>query len=305
MDATRPLNILVPTDFSADSEHALRYAASLGERFGANLHLLHVITLHKFEGPMDAKDLPGMEPLLQAADTAARTQLDAGATHGGEAEARVVKVVERGVNAWDPIIEYARREPIDLVVIARRSGSALSRFLLGSVTERVLRFAPCPVLLVEKGDRDFVDPKTMATRLEKVVVGDDLTDKTSAAMRTAATWLTPYRPEMHLVHAIEIEVPAPYVMGGVKSVFTLDPTLKDRVTSLLQSRSSEAIPDGWSIVTGVREGKAHKVLSDYAADVKADLLVVAGESRIDLAERVLGGAVERIARHAPCPMLMI
>jgi nucleotide-binding universal stress UspA family protein len=297
--------ILVPTDFSPDAEHALRYAASLGERFGATIHLVHVLTLHSLSGPMEATDLPDMDTLLDSADKAARAHLDKGATHGGEAEATVVKAVERGVNAWDPILEYARQNDIDLIVIARRSDSGLARFLLGSVTERVLRFSSCPVLLVEKGDRDFVDADTMAIKLENVVVADDLSDKTTHALEFATDWLAPYKPSMHLVHAVEIEVPAPYVMGGVKSVFSLDPGLEERVDKVIREHVSGVVPEGWPITTGVREGKAHKVLGDYAEEIKADLLVVAGESRIDLAERALGGTVERIARHAPCPMLMV
>ena len=210
---------LVPTDFSEHSEHALRYAASLGERFGATLHVMHVICPHTYDGAVDPSTLPDMGEMLEAADRAARSQLDAGAIHGGEAEARVVKVVERGVNPWEPILEYANIESMNMIVMAMRSGSRLSRFMLGSVTERVLRFAPCPVLVIEKGDRDFIEPSTMAVHLEKVVVAHDLTDKTERTLEFAATWLQPYKPEIHLVHAVEIEVPAPYLMAGVRSVF--------------------------------------------------------------------------------------
>jgi nucleotide-binding universal stress UspA family protein len=297
--------ILVPTDFSEHSEHALRYAASLGERFGATLHLLHVLTLHGLEGPLEADQIPDLDPLLEAADRAARSQLDAGAWHGGEAEAKVVKAVARGINAWEQILEYARQESIDMIVMAMHSGSGLARYLIGSVTERVLRFAPCPVLVVEKGDRDFVDPETMAVRLAKVVVADDLSDKTPAALGFAVEWLEPYRPEIHLCHAVEVEVPMPYVMAGVTSVFSLDPELKDRLTKMIDERLSDVVPLGWKAVTELSEGPPHKVVTAYAEEIEADLLVVAGETRIDLGERILGGTVERIARHAPCPMLVV
>ena len=298
-------NILVPTDFSENCEHALAYAASLGERFGATLHLLHAVTAHEYEGARSAEDLPDMEPLLEAADRAAHAHLDAGAAvHGGEAEATVVKVVLRAVNPWEAILEYADREPIDLIVLAMRSGSGLARFLLGSVTERVLRFAPCPVLVVEKGDRDFIDPETMAVRLSRVVVADDLSDKTAPALRYAVDWLAPYAPEIHLVHAVEMEVPTPYVMAGVQSVFTLDRDLRGRIETMISERTGPEIPEGWPVVTSVLEGRPHTVITEYAKTVEADLLIVAGESRIDLGERVMGGTVERITRHAPCPMLV-
>jgi nucleotide-binding universal stress UspA family protein len=161
------------------------------------------------------------------------------------------------------------------------------------------------VLLVEKGDRDFLDPETMAVRLERVVVADDLTDKTAAALIFAVELLRPYRPEIHLVHAVDLEVPATYLMAGVESVFTLDPGLSKRVGEALQARISRSIPEGWTVETAVRDGRPHLVVPGYAAEVEADLLIVAGESRIDLGERILGGTVERIGRHAPCPMIAV
>jgi len=302
--ASQP-QILVPTDFSEDSENAQRYAASLGERYGASLHLLHVVTPHDLVGSRDVTELPDMGTMLVAADKAARERMDAGVAHGGDAEATVVRKVVRGVNAWEEIVGYAKSESIDMVIMAMGSGPAFARYLVGSVTEKVLRYAPCPVLVVEKGDRDFVDPDTLAVTLQRVVVADDLSDKTTTALSWAVERLRPYRPEVHMVHAVEFEVPTPYLMGGVRSVFTLDPSLSERVGGLLRERASEALPEGWTVVAEVREGRPHIVVPQYAAEIEADLLVVAGESQIDLGERVMGGTVERIARHAPCPMLVV
>jgi nucleotide-binding universal stress UspA family protein len=305
MNDMRAPQILVPTDFSEHSMHALRYAASLGERFGATLHLVHVLTVHGLVGHLEEEEFPDLAPLLAAADGAARARLDAGAEHGGAAEATVVRAVLRGINPWDEIVAYALRESANLIVMATHSASILARFLLGSVTERVLRLAPCPVLVIEKGDRDFVDPETMAVRLGRVVVADDLSDKTERALSYAREWLAPYRPEIHLVHAVELEVPEPYLVAGVTSVFALDPDLKRRLSAMLAAHASHTLPADWKVTTELREGRPHWAVPAYAAEVEADLLVVAGESHIDLAERIMGGTVERIARHAPCPMLVV
>ena len=204
-----------------------------------------------------------------------------------------------------PDIGYAASEAIDMVIMAMGTGPRFARYLVGSVTEKVLRFAPCPVLVVERGDRDFVDPDTLAVTLERVVVADDLSDKTMTALSWAVERLRPYGPEIHMVHAVEFEVPTPYLMGGVRSVFTLDSSLSERVGGLLRDRASEAIPEEWTVVVDVREGRPLTVVPQYASEIGADLLVVAGESHIDLGERVMGGTVERIARHAPCPMLVV
>ncbi len=301
---TTPIrHILVPTDFSDAAEHALLYAASLGERYGATIHVTHVVTLHDVDRTDDT-NFPDMTPFLDKADSAARQALDAGAEHGGEAEATVVKEVLRSVNAYEAIIEYARDKAIDLIVIAMRGRSRLSYMLLGSVTERVIRYAPCPVLVVEKGDRDFVDPTSGAVGLHKAVVAHDLSDRAQRALAYAVERLAPYAPELHLTHVVESDVPPAYAKIGVKSTFEAIPDLERRLALELKERAAEVVPADWTVVCHVSEGKVHKQVTGYAADQQADLLVVGTESRRTLAERLVGGTAEQIVRHAPCPTLI-
>ncbi len=297
--------ILVPTDFSEHSEHALFYAASLGERFGATVHLLHVRTLHGLEGKPSEEDFPDMTELLTRADQIAREWLDAGAAHGGAAEVAVVKALTQSINAYEAIVGYATRKSADMIIIATRGNTGLKHVLLGSVTERVVRFTPCPVLVVEKGDRDFVDPGSGKVDISRVVVADDFSEGPERATKLAVEFLAPYQPQIHLIHAVENEVPPIYQLAGVDSAFQLNPDLKDKLCSLLEGRSQSMIPEGWQSVCEIREGKPYKVVTDYAAEVKADLLIVAQESEIDLEERILGGTTERIVRHAPCPTLVL
>jgi nucleotide-binding universal stress UspA family protein len=301
---TTPLrHILVPTDFSDAAEHALLYAASLGERYGATIHVIHVVTLQDVDRSDDT-NFPDMAPYLDRADAAARQALDAGAEHGGEAEATVVKEVLRSVNPHEAIIEYAGDKAIDLVVIAMRGRSRLSYMLLGSVTERVVRYAPCPVLVVEKGDRDFVDPATGAVNVNKVVIAHDLSDRAQRALTYTVERMAPYEPELHLVHVVESDVPSAYADVGVQSSFSGIPDLKQRLEQALGNRAADVAPEGWKVVCHVTEGKVHKKVNGYAADQRADLLVVGSESRRSLAERLVGGTAEQIIRHAPCPTLI-
>ncbi len=297
-------SILVPTDFSEHSEHALLYAASLGERFGATIHLLHVITLHGYEGDSDASCFPDMAPFLERADKVARERLDSGALHGGAAEAKVVKALTRAVSPSEAIVDYADRRAIDLIVIATRGNTGLKHVLLGSVAEQVIRYTPCPVLVVERGDRDYVDPETGAVRINKVVLADDFSEPAAGALRYAVDYLRPYKPEIHLVHAVETEVPPAYAFAGIDSIFQINPDLKDKLIGMLKKRPEGLVPQDWTVVCEVGEGKPHKVTNRYARDIEAEIIVVGRESKIDLSERVMGGTSERIVRHAPCPALV-
>jgi nucleotide-binding universal stress UspA family protein len=297
-------HILVPTDFSEHSQHALVYAASLGERYGATIHLVHAMTLEDTGDTDRATQFPDLQPFLDRADQAARQKLDAGVDHGGMAEATVVQKVVQSVNPHEGIITYASEHGIDLIVIALKGKSPLSYMVMGSVTERVIRYAPCPVLVVEEGDRDFVDPASGRVQLRKMAVAHDLGDQSQAAMAYAVQKLLPYAPEVHVIHAVESQVPSAYVAAGVTKAFKVNPQMKETLSGLMVDRADQAVPADWTTEAHVVEGKPHLVVTAEAERLEADLLVVGRESNRSLSERLVGGTSERMVRHAPCPTLI-
>jgi nucleotide-binding universal stress UspA family protein len=156
--------ILVPVDFSSHSTRALDTAIELALLFGARLRIAHV------EQPIMPAPVPYMPPLtgLEAAAEAVRTAcekqlLDA----AGRARAAGVRTVDiellDGI-AWREIVELAKRETHDLIVMGTHGRSGFQRALLGSVAERVVRKAPCAVLTVrhaeEAGDAEQPQART-------------------------------------------------------------------------------------------------------------------------------------------------
>jgi universal stress protein A len=139
--------ILAPTDFSAHARNAVRYACGLAERLGGELHLLHVLSAIVPIGPD-----PLFAPVLPAesyhesevqAERALETLLDPSWGHPPS-----VAVAVRWESPVDGIVDYAREAAIDLIVIATHGRTGLSHVLLGSVAERIVREAPCPVLTI-------------------------------------------------------------------------------------------------------------------------------------------------------------
>ncbi|HEX8110719.1 MAG TPA: universal stress protein [Kofleriaceae bacterium] len=137
-----PTNILVPLDFSACSEHALDYACDLAARLGARIHVINAIgaTLPELSVALTAQ----MISSLRASNTAALDKL---------LEPRRKKVAFGDVtvadgDARDAILHAARAVRADLIVIGTHGRRGLTRVLLGSVAEDILRRAPCPVLAV-------------------------------------------------------------------------------------------------------------------------------------------------------------
>jgi universal stress protein A len=140
--------ILVPTDFSAPSDAALEYAKMLAERFGASMHVLHVMEEPDAAGAWGSEvyiaELPRMR---EAAQREAEKRLSEIFTTNERSRLKPSAEIADG-RAARTIVEVARRQQIDLIVMGTHGRSGVARLLLGSVTEKVLRTAACPVLAV-------------------------------------------------------------------------------------------------------------------------------------------------------------
>lgn len=141
--------ILAPTDFSPHSEQAVRYACSLAERLGAKLHLIHVLSEIIPAGP-DPLLMPVMPPqFYQENEERAKETLQT-LPKPGWGKPPALETAVRWGSPVDAIVDYSREHAIDLIVIATHGRTGLSHVLLGSVAERIVREAPCPVLTIRQ-----------------------------------------------------------------------------------------------------------------------------------------------------------
>jgi len=147
--------ILAPTDFSPYSEHALQYAGELAEQFGAELHVISVFdnTTPIFTDP----EMMQIGDFVQRQEAAIREQLEAQPGPPWAEKLTVVRELRIG-SAFLEIVRYAKQNDIDLIVMGTHGRSGLPHVLLGSVTEKVVRKAPCPVLTVRHPEHEFIMP---------------------------------------------------------------------------------------------------------------------------------------------------
>jgi nucleotide-binding universal stress UspA family protein len=142
--------ILVPVDFSAPSDRALRYATTLADRFGATIELLHVVEDPFVSGAWNAEVyVPNVAELLNRLIVTAREQLEESKALVADKGIGVDTTVITGRPAQS-IVDHAATERFDLIVLGTHGRTGLSHALLGSVAERVVRKAPCPVLTVRE-----------------------------------------------------------------------------------------------------------------------------------------------------------
>jgi nucleotide-binding universal stress UspA family protein len=148
--------ILVPTDFSETSLSAIRYARALAEAFGASIDYLHVVEDAALYGWTGDGYIPDLNGLREGLRKGAQTQLEkivseCGGKSGG-------KTVTKYGNPFLEIVRYAKEYEIDLIILGTHGRGAIAHMLMGSVAEKVVRKAPCPVLTVRHPEHEFVMP---------------------------------------------------------------------------------------------------------------------------------------------------
>lgn len=148
--------ILVPTDFSESAKYALPFAIDLAEKYGAEIHILHVV--EPIAVPVDfawgTYSYPDIEKQLsgyveKTLEDIIREQIPASLT--------VTSSIVHG-KSWREIITLAREGEMDLIVMATHGLSGFSHALYGSTAEKVVRKAPCPVLTVRHPEVNFEMP---------------------------------------------------------------------------------------------------------------------------------------------------
>jgi universal stress protein A len=153
-------SILAPTDFSAHSEQAVRYACRLAERLDSELHLLHVLSEIVPAGP-DPLLMPMMPAqFYKESEDRAQETLDRSLDPSWGKLSKVIKAVRWG-SPVESIVSYAVDHRVELVIISTHGRTGLSHVLLGSVAERIVREAPCPVLTIR--DRTGARPLAPTT----------------------------------------------------------------------------------------------------------------------------------------------
>jgi nucleotide-binding universal stress UspA family protein len=146
--------ILVPIDFSDFSKNALKYAIPFAEQFRASIDLLYVVepAIYPADFSFGQVGFPNVEEELRKRGTE-------------ELDLLVKREIKRRVPArfsvrtgkpFYEINQYAKEEDIDLIIIATHGHSGVEHILFGSTAEKVVRKAPCPVLVVRSGEKEFV-----------------------------------------------------------------------------------------------------------------------------------------------------
>ena len=149
--------ILLPTDFSGYSNRAFEHALAWAERFGADIHLLHVVTVHNFDPFNPDLGFPdaGLNDRMHAS---AEEELGRLTADIPDEAPTITMETKTGFSPWSEILDTAVAIDADLIVMATHGRKGLQKLFLGSTTEKVVRKSGCAVLTVRASEQKFVMP---------------------------------------------------------------------------------------------------------------------------------------------------
>lgn len=152
--------VIVATDFSEPAAVALDYGRNFARAFDATLHVVHVANDLATAAPVSEipMDISKIQAQIEAEGRAA---LEATVTDDDRRSLRVKTVLLTSSTPARAILTYARDAMADLIIVGTHGRGGLAELLLGSVAQKVVRSAPCPVLTVRSHERDFIGPDAL------------------------------------------------------------------------------------------------------------------------------------------------
>ncbi|NBF39500.1 MAG: universal stress protein [Spirochaetes bacterium] len=296
--------ILHPTDFSTGARQALAYAIAMARRHQSSLHVLHVAGHGNRDTDLgrdasgastahDAKDvLEDVQP-AQDEDPIAKMIQEAGAT-----DLAVTIVHQRGPAPGPRIIDYAKEQNADLVLMGTHGRRGMKRMLLGSVAEEVVHEAECSVMTVREKREAPAQPS-----IDRVLVPVDLSEFSAPLFRAALDVARVHGAGVDLLHVVE-PLPYPRPLVGQISVHDLVPDPTERSGELLSELVSAHAQADVYVTTHTAEGHAAQTIVQHADALESDLIIMASQGMSAIERLLLGSVTARVVRRAQCPVFI-
>lgn len=278
--------ILLATDGSEEAELAARTAADLAGETGSELHVVHVLVL-----PPETLHDPFGTAAREEFERRGRARLDELVgrleTSGGEVGGAHFRI---GSPAAE-IVAQAEEVGAGLVVLGSRGLGAMRRALMGSVSDSVVRHAPCSALVVRG------EPLTFPT---KILLATDASEEANLAASAAAELAKGTDSELHVVH-VGSAVPmflAATEEEPARMAREARSTLDEQVRRIEAGHGTEA-------KAHLRYGAVAEEIVALAEDIGTRLIVVGSRGRGGIRRALMGSVSERVVRHAHCPVIIV
>lgn len=298
-------NVLVPVDFRTPSLSAVEFALPLIAKFGADMHLVHVF----------ARDYP-ITSLVAMPFVLPELEISRSIHEQLKNVAKKYSIALRRENIhaltgrpFEEICRLACDISIDLIIIATRGNAGLRHLMLGSTAERVVRYSPCPVLVVRGRD---LEKKVSRWRVErrapqfrKIFAPIDFSECSMKGLAYAQAFANQFKSRLVLLNSVHFQY---YVASDEYGRYDL-PRLMQYVEKTAREQMRDLVEKtdwgGLQVETSLQTGHAGQQICDGARDCAADLIVTSTHGRTGFKHVLLGSTAEYVVRHAHCPVLVV
>lgn len=292
--------ILVPLDFSPASMRALDYAVSLAKQFRAAIHLVYV---HPPDEPASKPSTAHL--LLQSAEAMERLNEELAGVHRKRVKPFCPDNCHiRGGRPYKEIIGLAREMDADLIVLSTRGHSGLKHLLMGSTAERVVRGAPCPVLVARRRKQKAKEANKTFT-IRTILVPVDFSECSLAGMEYAAFLAKTFHATLRLLHVIYPYADYAFVDRIGVRLSPLIEAVQETAGQEMDTLKQMAFLRGVSLETEICPGRPIDEICDAASQSNVDLIVTSTHGRTGFKHAVIGSVAEHVGRYAECSVLVV
>jgi nucleotide-binding universal stress UspA family protein len=285
--------ILVPIDFSPASLYPIQWAKFIAQRTRASIHF---VSVHDFAYPIATALMP---PVI-GPEAEIRDQL--------HRDLQMVAISQKVLQAsfhvrtgrpFDQICQTASEIQADLIVLATHGRTGWERAFLGRTVERVIRHAPCPVLVA----RQIRAGRKRALQLRKIVVPVDFSDCAAQGLHYAVGLAQRFGAELSLINAVQLHHDLPPVV--IFSASKLTRWAREIAAARMEDLVGATDFGGVKFETAIKMGSPAQKVCRYAKSVGADLIVTSTHGRTGLSHILIGSTAEQIVRYARFPVLVV
>jgi nucleotide-binding universal stress UspA family protein len=296
--------ILCPIDFSATSRRALDHALAFARWYRADVTVLHMQQLAMPAYPAPYMGPDALQPIVLT--ELERTQMVTAlneyvAADRAASGVAIETILDESINVPDAILSCAASTRADLLALGTHGRSGFDRLVMGSVTEKVLRKAGCPVLTVPPHVPDAV-PRQLVS-IERILCPIDFSPSSMRALEYAASLAQACLARLTVLHVVDI--PSDVFEAPSSALATYRAFCIEKARAQAKEAIRVSVSPGTSAAELVVSGRSHREVLRVANEEHANLIVMGVHGRGALDMLFFGSTTNHVVREATCPVLTL
>jgi nucleotide-binding universal stress UspA family protein len=287
--------IVVPTDFSETAQTAVNLGAEIAGYYKASLDLVNAVdaTVYAYAGYPFAS--LSKELIASAEEALNRVKLPKAAD-----KINISRYILSG-NPAAEIVEHAKRHSADMIVVGTHGHGAVARFILGSVADRVLHEATCPVLVTKAPKGKVTKPKSKPKPITRILFPTDFSDTATKALNRAVALTEDFDAELYVLHIVDDTLISTHVDAERKLILE---ELRRHALDEMQKQLPPDLLQNFETTGAVKRGEPGKQICAFAETHGCDLIVMGSHGRTGLGRLLIGSVADKVVRRAKCPVFI-